>query len=199
MAGVSITRQGPLEQIAKAIKARLELAFPPKVFTHRWMPARVDREVWRRLTERLPLVAIGFNRFHRAQTTGALNVLSDWSVYVATKNERGQEGLLFGDDFAPGQLSLIQVAAAILHGFTLPGLGSIQVNDAASAFIEEGQDPNLGVGAIELTVKADLSLANLLTGDDLTPATLAMQQIQWTFGADTGADLTDTITNTGTS
>jgi hypothetical protein len=199
MPDLTITRLGPLELTARAIRARLELVFPPRVFTHSWMPARVDKDVWERLIQRLPLVAIGFNRFHRPETFSALTVQSEWSVYVATRNPRSEEALLFGDDFAPGSLSLIQVSAAILHGCTLPGLGSIQVSSATAAFIEDRADPSLGIGAIELTVKTDLSLPNLLTGDGITPVNLTTQTIQWTFGADPGVDLTDTITNTGTS
>lgn len=196
MADVTIIRPGPIEQIARALRGRLELVFPPnKPFSHQWMPARVDRDAWRRLTERMPMVAIGFNEFQRVQTQSSLAVISYWTIFAATKNERGQEGLMFGDKLAPGLLSLMQVAAAAVHGFTMPGLGTIQVTKAANAMIEEETDPSLGIAAIDLEVKADLALAGLLSGPDVAGADLAMQQIVWNFD---GASLTDII-NTGTS
>ena len=193
MPDITINPNGPLEQTARAIRARLELVFPSNIFTHRWMPARLDKDVWDALCQRMPLVAIGFNRFHRPETTSALTVLSEWSVWTATQNVAGQEAVLFGDRFSPGQFSLMQVAASVLHGHTIPGLGSIQVNDGAPVVIENYQQANQAVSGISLTIKTDLSLRTLLSGDGITPADLT-QHIQWSFDGCASVAVTDIIT-----
>ena len=190
----AFVRPGPLATIGRALRDRLTQVFPENKFTFGWMPARVDADVWSRLTRRTPFIGIGFNRFYRVQTTNSLNVVTEWSLYLATKNESGQEALLFGDKLAPGLFSLLQVAASAIHGFTIPGQGSVQVMESTHAFVEGIKDDSLGVGTVELTVGADATVAQVI---EIAAGDLSSQVIQWQFGDQTV--FTDTITNTGTS
>lgn len=196
MADIFVAEGGPLAKAGEAIRARLELAFPPAKFEHHWMPARLDREVWEQLTRRTPMIAVGFNGFRKPETISSLNVISEWSVYVTTKNPSGQRNVLFGDKLAPGQLDLAGIGAAILHGFTIPAIGTIQVQSVANAMVEDYKEAGLSITAIELAVPVDLSLAKVLRGAGLRPETLTGEAIQWSFD---GATVTDDITNTGTS
>ena len=172
---------GPLALIAQGIRDRLEVALPPRWFTYRWAPARFDRAAWRALTQRPPSIGLGFQGFDAVQTTGDLTAMSQWHAFVVTRNEGGPEPLLFGDTLAPGQLAIAETAAAILHGFTLPGLGTIQVTSAGNAFFEEETDQTISVTGIEMTVKADLSLSRVLRAFALQPADLTSQNIVWGF------------------
>jgi hypothetical protein len=198
MTDVTIITPGPLAKIAYALRERLEAVFP-KRFSHEWMPPKVTKDVWRQLTRKAPLVGIGFNNFTHPQTTSSLDVLTEWTLYLVTKNEGGIAPMLFGDKFAPGFFSLAEVGAAAVHGMQIKGIGTVQVKMAAMAYPEDVDDPGLAMAAIELTVKADLSIANVLAGEGVTPANLTTQTITWTFDADTSPDLTDTITNAGTA
>ena len=145
------------------------------------MPSRVDREVWQELNRRMPMVGIGFNGFTRPQTTGSLNVLSEWSIYVTTKNANGNEAMLFGDKFAPGQLSLAEVGASILHAFKVVDIGTVQINQAANSFVEDYKEAGLSITAIELTVPVDLSIAAVLGGDATLGVALTGGTIKWSF------------------
>ena len=196
MADIAIIEPGALACIGRALRQRLEVAFTPNKFTHQWMPSRIDRDVWQKLARKTPMVAIGFNRITRVQTISQLNAMSEWTIYLATMNETSPEAVLFGDKFAPGQLALAEVAASILHGWTVLGLGSIQVTEGSNAFIEDYKADGLAITAIDIGVPVDLSLSKVLTGDAVAAGQIAASTIQWAFGGDT---LTDLITNTGTS
>ncbi len=193
---VSFIQPGPLAQIAWGLRVQLELVFPPQRFDHQWMPPKITRQAWKTLMRRPPFVGVGFDRFFRVQTQNNLAVISEWTVYLAVKNERGQGPLLFGDSLAPGFFTVTEVASSALHGFTIAGLGTVQVTSADNVTIEEDDDPSLGLAAISLTVNADLSVANVLSGALVTPNALTVQSIAWAFDA---ANQNDTILNTGTA
>lgn len=197
MADLNILQPGPLAEIGRALQGRLALAFPPNLFTFQWMPARVDRAVWNKLIRGPRTIGLGFNRFDDPQMTGLLSAISHWSVYLMTKNESGSEALMFGDKLAPGFFALAQVGAAMLHGHTIKGIGTVQVTECANSFIEDYGDDGLAIATIELKVPVCLSLGSVLGGDGLKPADLTGQTIQWSFDGTTVAQ-TD-ITNPGTS
>ena len=190
-----ILQDTPLTRAARGIRAQLELAFPVNKFSFAWVPARVTAARWQALTRRTPFIGIGFNRFQKSQTTTELNVISEWSIFLAVKNEAGQEPLFFGDKLAPGQFSLASVAAAVLHGHLLPGLGTVQVEEATNAFIEDFADDALGLTSVEITVPVSLAIGGVLGGGITRPAQLEAQTIIWAFG-DTSYTETDTIEGT---
>lgn len=181
MPDISFVQPGPLASVALGIKARLDLIFPPEKFVFQWMPPRIDVGVWQKLTRRAPMIGIGFNRFHSPRLPKDLAVISDWTVYLVTRNEAGSKELLFGDPFAPGQFMLSAAAGAILHGTTLPGLGTIQVTEAANSFVEDFKENDLSLTAIELSVPVCLTLGMVLDGAGTEAADLMGQTIQWSF------------------
>lgn len=191
-----ILRPGPLAQIGRGIEARLREVFPANKFTLGFVPVRLDRAVWHALIQRSPAIALGFTGFSNTQTTSDLAVISTWQLYIATKNANGAEALLFGDTLAPGQLAVAEVAAAVLHGTTLKGLGTIQVVSANNAYLEDETDQTVSLTAIDLTVKADLNLATVLGGPVVMPAALRTIADSWNFGPGQFAQ-TDTLMNAG--
>ena len=191
MVETEIRRAGPLAKTAHALRERLELVFPGNLFTHQWMPSRVDRKVWMELIRRTPMIGVGFSGFQKPETTGGLNVISRWMVYAVTQNQSGNEAVLFGDKMAPGQLDLAEVASAVLHGHTIQGIGSIQLIEAANSYVEDYEQAGLSITAIELTVPVDLSLHEVLGGRATHAADLIGEMIAWSFD---GATFNDNVT-----
>lgn len=192
-------RPGPLAAIAAGLRGRLELVFPPPRFDHQWMPPKMSKGAWDTMTRRPPFIGLGFDRFYRVLTQNDLAVITEWTLCVVAKNERGLEWLMLGDKLAPGFFTLVEVAASVLHGYTIPGIGSVQVVSADHTKIEGDEDQTLTMGVIALTVGADLRLKNVLGGGGVKPDNLTTQSIEWTFGDADTVSQTDTITNTGTS
>jgi hypothetical protein len=192
-------RPGPLAAIAAGLRGRLELVFPLTRFDHQWMPPKMSKAAWDTMTRRPPFIGLGFDRFYRVQTQNDLAVISEWTLCVVVKNERGLKWLMVGDEGGPGFFSLIEVAASVLHGFTIPDIGSVQVVSADHTKIEGDEDQTLTMGVIALTVGADLRLKNVLGGEVVKPSDLTTQTIEWTFGDADTVSQTDTIINAGTS
>lgn len=182
---IGIIQPGPLSIMGRGIRARLEEVFPPRQFSHVWMPGRLNAASWRKLTQRMPAVAIGFNGF---EPKGAARGVggSEWSVYLLTRNEAGDEKRLFGDDLAPGLFGLLEVGVAALHGHSIDDGGTVSVRTAAHMFVEDLQDDGIALAALELYVPTVINLTDVLAGGDAEPGTLQTQEIRWGF---TSADV----------
>lgn len=177
---LTITQPGPLSIIGRGIRARLEQVFPPALFTHVWMPARVDSARWSMLTRRPPVIGLGFNGFTPAAESYASGV-SEWSLYLVTANEAGDEARLFGDRHAPGLFGLIEVAAAALHGLTIADGGSVRAGEATHAFVETVTDAALAIATIDLSVPTTISLGDVIAGGDAEPGLAETQDVVWEF------------------
>ncbi len=179
---VTIIQPGPLSIIGAGIRARLEQVFSPRKFTHLWMPSRPDSSAWSRLTRRPPVIALGFNEFTPAAESYATGA-SEWTLYLVTGNEAGDEARLFGDQHAPGLFGLIEVAVAALHGLNIIDSGSVRVGQATHAFVETLQDATLAIATIDLSVPTTISLGDVITGGDAEPGLAETQDVTWNFEA----------------
>lgn len=179
---ITIVQPGPLSITGWGIRAALEMVFPPVQFVHAWMPARVDSAAWSRLTRRLPLIGLGFNSFSPAAQSRAAGA-SDWTVYLVTANEAGDEARLFGDRHAPGLLALIEVASSLLHGMPLPGGGSVRAGEATHVFVDSIADASLAIATLELSVTTTINLGDVIAGGDADPGLARAQDVTWNFEA----------------
>lgn len=179
---ITIVQPGPLSAVARGIRARLEQVFPPAQFAHLWMPSRPDSAAWSRLTRRPPVIALGFNEFTTAAESHATGA-SEWTLYLVTGNEAGDEARLFGDRHAPGLLGLIEVGVAALHGLNIVGSGSVRVGQATHAFVETLQDASLAIATIDLAAATTINLGDVIIGGDAEPGLGRTQDVTWNFEA----------------
>ena len=191
---------GPLTCISRAIEARLKLVLPPNVFTHRWLPAKMDLKVWELLIHRCPSVSLEYAGFEKAENTSGLIGTGIWNIWLAVKNASSAEGGIFGDSLAPhGAMMVHQAAMVALHGMNVKGAGSVVVVKAEPLALKDRDDP--GIYVVCVTVKADrIEIAGdaVLTGGLADPGTLTTEVINWSFGDSGVIDQTDTIISTGT-
>ncbi|MHB1305348.1 MAG: hypothetical protein ACYCZB_18130 [Acidiphilium sp.] len=158
---------GPLGLIGRALQARLQAAFPLEQFEHNVVPAKVDVKDWRMLTRRTPFVGLGWNDLMPDHDGGGPFVgASNWSVFLATVNQGSIGARYFGDaagqQWAPGLFAMIQVGVAVLHGLTLPRLGSVRVSRASNVFVE-GWDENMAAAVIDISVRTTIALGETVT------------------------------------
>lgn len=153
-----LATRGPLFDCYAALTARLELAFPAQQFRRVAVPAKPSRQTWDRLLTTLPFVGLCWLGLAPQRDTGTtFRCSADWLVYLACKNPR-PELLLAGDPYGVGQLGLASLGAALLHGWSVPDLGTWRVAGVDNAAPQEmvGEE----VGLVALQVGCTLSLVD---------------------------------------
>lgn len=132
-----LTAAGPLFLMQAALAARLQAAFPPREFQHDVVPARLTQAGWARLLQRTPFVGLSWTGMKPGTASGRhLDAAANWTVFLASKNSAGPKLGLLGDRMGPGQLGLAQVAAFALQGYTIPGAGTVRVDDVANLYAD---------------------------------------------------------------
>ena len=178
---LSLASPGPLQATGIALQERLRLVFPPRRFVHEWMPPRATKEDWKRLLKRMPFVGLGWSDADPIKQVGGQFVgRSNWTVFLVTRNDAGARGLYMGDAQGAGLFDMVHATIGILHGYTIPGVGSVQVVKAGNAFAENWDGDGTGMAAIDLSVGLNLNVADAVSG--VPETVLATLGISWTFG-----------------
>ena len=182
---------GPLAEIGRALQARLQLVFPVLRFQYDVVPAKITADIWKQLLKRTPFVGLGWNMIRKSggDDTRLFEGISSWSVFLVVKNPSSVSARYFGDAQGAGLFLLTQAAIGVLHGFTIPGYGSVQVSQAGNVYAETWDDDAAAV-MLDLTVGTTLPLPEVVSAPgDLDE--FAAMMAEWNFG---GADvLTDQI------
>ncbi len=187
-----IRDDGAMEQLGRFARHRLELAFPPKLFMHDFMPPRLTTKVWGDLLRRTPFVGLGWSKLGPKPGTPSGQFIGNasWSAFLVVKNPGGHAARLFGDRQGPGLLKMVRAAVAVLHGAKVPGVGTIQVTDSGNAYPDNYEDEALSMAAIDFECQLGINLAGTLSGI-YTPA-LTEIDITWSFAGDSTDTLVDT-------
>lgn len=185
---------GPLPKTARALTDRLKLVFPPTLFTHRFMPAKLTAKDWMQLTQRTPFVGLGWTEIEPIDTPDRdIRGESRWTVFLVAKNAAGIEARYFGDERAPGLFSMVQAAAALLHGFTIDGAGSASVTKIGNLYAEGWDADDSAIAGIDVSVGFDMTLPEAVA--NIEADWLLTFGIAWTF--DDAVQLNDVV-NVGT-
>lgn len=201
-ADLYIVRPGPIAAIGLALAERLKLAFPPEKFEHHFVPAKLDGAVWAKLLRRTPFVAVGFAAVegNRGGSSSLFTGTTGWTIFLATRNERGPRERFFGDSMAPGALQMAQAAIVVLHGYRLlvdgVGVGTVNVQSAANSYAEDWKDDAVALVTLEALVPVSLSVPAVLGGDDVVPGSIDGAVITWSFDGGGTAPLIDQTTGT---
>jgi hypothetical protein len=164
---LTITDPGPLQLMGDALIARLKLVFPETKFQHETVPAKVDANQWRKLTQRTPFIGLGWNDAEAGHNGGRpFDGQARWTVFLVTKNIRGTRERYWGDALAPGLFRMVHGAIAMLNGFTIPGVGTAEVTRAANMYAEGWDDNDMAMAAVDLTVGLTIDLANSVSPPD---------------------------------
>ncbi len=166
-ASVQAIMPGPLNIIGRALQARLEAAFPLRLFQHDFVPAKLDAKAWGKLTSRTPFIGLGWNDVEPTRDASRLfDGFSAWSVFLVSKNNYSVGARYFGDaqgqQDAPGLFAMTQVAIAVLHGMKVPNVGSVSVVRASNAY-GEGWDEAMATCVIDLSVSTTIPPIDAVT------------------------------------
>ena len=163
---VSPLAPGPLAMQARAIAARLQLVFPPSKFHFKYLPAAINKDVWRDLTQgNQPFIGLGFANFSPTTEGAVLGGVASWMVLTAIRRVGQPASRLFGDAQAPvGVLAMATAAAGVLQGF-VAHTGSVTVGKIANTASEAFTDDSTVI-SIDLRVPMTLNVAELITRPD---------------------------------
>lgn len=155
---LTLSRQGPQFETFHALDARLRLAFPPAQFHHEVVPARLSKPVFETLIRRTPFVGVGFQGMAPSSPNGSRiwRGAVNWTVFLAIQNSK-KPGLLLGDAMGVGQLGVLGVALALLHGWTVRGLGTWAVGAASNMYAEDFIHDDIGLIALEASIHVEMT------------------------------------------
>ena len=178
---LTFANPGPLQLVGAALQARLALAFPPSLFTHALMPAKLTPQAWTELTRRVPFVGLGWGGLAPSPIMSRqFRGVSRWTVFLVTRNGAGELGRYFGDAQGPGLFQMVQAGVVMLQGTNIAGLGTASVGEASNAVAEGWEGGGAVIAAIDVEVPIDMSLADLITGGVDTDA-LRTTAVAWDF------------------
>ena len=182
IADLTLVSPGPLQATGIALQERLRLVFPARRFVHEWMPPRVGRGDWARLLRRMPFVGLGWADADPIKQSGGQFIgRSNWTVFLVTRNNAGPRALYMGDAQGAGLFDMVHAGIGVLHGYTIPGIGTVQVVKTGNAFAENWDGDDTAMAAIDLSVGLNLDLADAVSG--VPETVLATLGISWTFGS----------------
>jgi hypothetical protein len=183
---------GPLANIANAIQAQLQLGFPPSLFQFKFLPGKLDKAAWSKLTQfNQPFIGLGFGGITTvANGRAPLIGQSKWTLVVAVRRSNISPGVLFyGDAQGPGVTLLATTAMSLLHGFNCD-TGTALVESCSNIAPDEfGEDSALI--AINFSVPLTLDLPETIT----PPALNLFEENSETWNWPAGAGSTDFTTS----
>lgn len=160
----------PIATLLDAVKAQLETGFPATRWHYSEQNESMSPDEFSELIRSVPHIGLAWaswnsdgkgNRRHQGKL--------GFKVWIVVKNPK-LKGRLRGDPKGPGLYPSVVVAAQLLQGLSVPGLGSIMLGTVAPAFAQGFDQKGLGVALIEGSVNATLDDVGALV-DGLPPFT----------------------------
>ncbi len=141
-----------LHRLAATIEARLRLAFPAEIFGFQLMPPIPSRAEWERLTTRRPCLGLAWAGLAPDEKSGRmLSGRAEWVVYLIVDNSAVDRRFL-GDTRGIGLLGMVTAASYLLHGWTLPDVGTAFVTGIESLTKEDWGNDTTAIAGLSLSV-----------------------------------------------
>ncbi len=159
----------PITATHQAVEARLRTAFAHDRWTFELVPSPLTLEEFRSIVAKAtPWLGFAWREVAVDQASGRrITGRLGFTLTIVIKNT-GREARFTGDRLGPGLYSSTLIAAALLSGLKVDGVGTLFVSRAGSAFADGWSDMSIAIGTIELDMTTDLAdvLAALATSDD---------------------------------
>ncbi|OUJ13094.1 hypothetical protein [Acetobacter sp. DsW_063] len=149
-----------IAKAARALRARLELAFPPAYFRHRMMPPSASRKTWEEVLRVDQSILIAFQSWKPSARVGqTFRGNLSFPVFGVVRHT-DPEALFFGTQQLRGMgvAGVSAILPAFLHGWTLPGVGRCVVGDISLPEAADWLDDRcaiIGVSAVFEDVALD--------------------------------------------
>lgn len=187
---IDLSKQ-PIARMETAIVERLRIAFPEKTFAIERVPQTMTRTEFNRLARLSPFIGLAWTGMRNDSDAGrAVKGRMSWRLILIFKASNGNETRFKGDRKDLGLDAMVDVSVALLHGWTIPEVGSVAVTLANSVIADGWLDDNLVIAQVDFEIRFTSPIADygLLTLNDFRELA-----VTWDIGP--GADtITDTFT-----
>lgn len=155
----------PLHTVFESLSNRLRLVFPETHFDLHIMPPAPSKNDWNRVTRRKPAIAISWVDFKPLPgTTRVVKGGANFAVYLIVDNAEVSRRYL-GDERGVGLFGMVTAASFMLHGYTIKGLGTLQISEVGEIAKTDWMDETTAVAT--LTVTAPIFVGEGIAGTEL--------------------------------
>jgi hypothetical protein len=150
----------PFHATLAGLNARLDLVFPATTFGRPIVNPKLTTGEWKELTQRTPLVGIGWDALAPTSPESRLYVgTTKWTVFLVARNVAGPLQRLAGDALGVGLWDMVTAATAVLHGATIPDVGTAFVSSVQSMVSEAWDMENLVLACLDVSVGVTMTTA----------------------------------------
>jgi len=147
---------------------RLKVLFNTKLKAVDSLPGDWDEEMFKRLLRQVPGVFVVFAGGAPKEYGGeSVNILARWVVIAATGHASGEAARRRGDGAVIGAYEIMEVMIAQLHGYVVPGEGSLALVDLQNLY--SGKIDNQGLAVYAATFQMPMALPADVDLDSLDP------------------------------
>lgn len=177
MTGATRTH-APIRNMYPELVERLRLAFPAQTFTICRVPQQMSANVFADLVQDAPVIGIAWRGIKPDANSGrVLKGVALWRLLLVYKSS-GKNDLRFtGDQFGWGIDDMTDVAAVIMHGWTLADIGSCTVTDVQSVVADGYAKDDIELTQIDFEIGFAVPSALLAVKD---PADFTALGLAWT-------------------
>lgn len=142
----------PISASFTAIEARLRTVFLEKKWDFHVVPDPMTMAEFKAIVRRTPCLALGWRQINPIdQKTGRRFQGSlGLRLTILVKNPNKGKPRFFGDERGPGLFPSIAGAAALLNGFSVPGLGTFFLTAIAQAYAEGYDEHDIAIATVDI-------------------------------------------------
>lgn len=168
----------PIRNMYPELVERLRLAFPEKDFTICRVPQQMSADAFGDLVRVAPVIGIAWRGIRPDANAGRiLKGSAQWRLLIIYKASGSPENRFIGDQFGWGLDDMVDVAAVMMHGWTLPNIGACSVTDIQSVTADGFAKEDIELAQIDFEIGFAVPSALLAVKD---PADLTALGITWT-------------------
>ncbi|MDC7787968.1 hypothetical protein PQJ75_13815 [Rhodoplanes sp. TEM] len=189
----------PITAVHQAVEARLRTVFAPSRWPFELVPSPMTLDEFKGVVAKAtPWLGFSWRSIEPDANAGrTITGRLGFTLTIVIKNT-SRAARFLGDRVGPGLYPSTIAAAALLHGLTVPGVGTLSVTRAGSAFADGWSDVGIAIATVDVDVGVDLSdaLDAIASSDDFLRLVTA-----WDLDAEAGqaaGEPTDTILPRGT-
>lgn len=158
----------PISAVHQAVETRLRTAFAASQWAYELVPSPLTIDEFKSIVAKAtPWLGLAWRDLAPDQTGRSIVGKLGFTLTIVIKNQ-GRNARFLGDRLGPGLYASTLLASALLHGLGVPGVGSLSVARAGSAFAEGWSDIGVAIATVDLDIliSTDTLLMDIAASDD---------------------------------
>lgn len=163
----------PITAFTNAVEERLRTWFLKKTWEWHIVPRQLTLAEFKQISTKTPLLAWAWTKITPAANAGRqFTGEAEFTLTLVTKNPTKSRARYLGDAQGAGLFPSTALAVAVLHGWTLPGHGTLLVTAVDQTYADGHDDYALSMASID--VKATIAFGDFLQAVQASPEFLSL-------------------------